>query len=704
MYTHNMVYFFKQCVSVCLQNLSCFDNNNNVTVYYYMQQNIVVHRIPMVRKKQKAIRVAPGADGEGPSAPTPQGADGEGPSAPTPQGADGEGPSAQTPQGADGENVITDAGQRDTTLQQTVAILQSQVETLNDKIGTIRHDASCENKKMAGALETITAQMASVSGLFGTFQEEYTKLDSDNSFVMNRLQKTMESLNRGLLHKGMHAWLQKNIKEDNAILTNQCNLKAVENLLKKLKSPQTQDPVDTILTVFDALVQSVKDLERKTDQASNELKMLHDHNAVLTDENERLKKNQVAEQKIHEEELYRSKQFDDVKTLNELIKSLCDKTDTDVIKSLASALATMTVKLESIWTSLHVQTYRARASEKVNESLTESLKSVSETMLTKRGHVIRENSLQSHFARMTHFLDGLKLIKEEHKQRLKTQKTAFMNQIEELEQKVQEAEALTEELTKTVNWQQDQIHKSITAEDAEQRRICAECKLQMALDALKEKHTQNMAKVQEEFKAEINKLKLFYDEQQASIKKERSDHQRTADRLRKKLDDAEKKRTNSVPNVTEEAYTKLKQELESSKTKFDEVSEEIKILKAEYDKAKYESMSFSEQFHDLQQEHNVLTCTNQGKCSLEDLKERRDKVLQNYALAATKYNELIERTLEEQQDCKAEKPQCSICFDKAPDTAISPCGHLVCKECLTQCQQICPHCRTPVKSTLRVYV
>ncbi|KAL3942075.1 MAG: hypothetical protein SGBAC_003671 [Bacillariaceae sp.] len=62
------------------------------------------------------------------------------------------------------------------------------------------------------------------------------------------------------------------------------------------------------------------------------------------------------------------------------------------------------------------------------------------------------------------------------------------------------------------------------------------------------------------------------------------------------------------------------------------------------------------------------------------------------------------------QSKRREKPQCVVCQDKAPVRAVVPCGHLcLCDDCAPSISQrpsgnrLCPLCRGPAQSTLRIY-
>ena len=46
--------------------------------------------------------------------------------------------------------------------------------------------------------------------------------------------------------------------------------------------------------------------------------------------------------------------------------------------------------------------------------------------------------------------------------------------------------------------------------------------------------------------------------------------------------------------------------------------------------------------------------------------------------------------------------ECCICMDKPPDTALIPCGHFVCDDCVKNLRT-CPICRKDVQSSIRTY-
>lgn len=51
--------------------------------------------------------------------------------------------------------------------------------------------------------------------------------------------------------------------------------------------------------------------------------------------------------------------------------------------------------------------------------------------------------------------------------------------------------------------------------------------------------------------------------------------------------------------------------------------------------------------------------------------------------------------------------KCSICLDEDPDTALVPCGHMLCCLCaakLVALQSNCAECRSNISNTLKIYV
>lgn len=53
-----------------------------------------------------------------------------------------------------------------------------------------------------------------------------------------------------------------------------------------------------------------------------------------------------------------------------------------------------------------------------------------------------------------------------------------------------------------------------------------------------------------------------------------------------------------------------------------------------------------------------------------------------------------------QERSKSEDKTCCICMERPTNTALHPCGHLLCSQCVVA---KCPICRVPTKSRLRIY-
>ena len=56
-----------------------------------------------------------------------------------------------------------------------------------------------------------------------------------------------------------------------------------------------------------------------------------------------------------------------------------------------------------------------------------------------------------------------------------------------------------------------------------------------------------------------------------------------------------------------------------------------------------------------------------------------------------------------------ESTECQVCMARAKDTALVPCGHVLCAQCVTRANEEriveeCPVCRETVQSTMRVYI
>lgn len=51
------------------------------------------------------------------------------------------------------------------------------------------------------------------------------------------------------------------------------------------------------------------------------------------------------------------------------------------------------------------------------------------------------------------------------------------------------------------------------------------------------------------------------------------------------------------------------------------------------------------------------------------------------------------------------QPSCSICLDGAPTILLEPCNHLcLCEKCGEAKLELCPHCRTKIVSTKKVFI
>ena len=56
-----------------------------------------------------------------------------------------------------------------------------------------------------------------------------------------------------------------------------------------------------------------------------------------------------------------------------------------------------------------------------------------------------------------------------------------------------------------------------------------------------------------------------------------------------------------------------------------------------------------------------------------------------------------------------ESTECQVCMERMKDTALVPCGHVLCAQCVTRANEEriveeCPVCRETVQSTMRVYI
>ena len=70
-----------------------------------------------------------------------------------------------------------------------------------------------------------------------------------------------------------------------------------------------------------------------------------------------------------------------------------------------------------------------------------------------------------------------------------------------------------------------------------------------------------------------------------------------------------------------------------------------------------------------------------------------------------KIGELSQKILLEKVNKRADENLCSVCMEEKKNILLSPCNHLcVCKKCSTHINNMCPICRTPVTSILKVFV
>jgi len=70
-----------------------------------------------------------------------------------------------------------------------------------------------------------------------------------------------------------------------------------------------------------------------------------------------------------------------------------------------------------------------------------------------------------------------------------------------------------------------------------------------------------------------------------------------------------------------------------------------------------------------------------------------------------KIGELSQKILLEKVNKRADENLCSVCMEEKKNILLSPCNHLcVCEKCSTHINNMCPICRTPVTSTLKVFV
>ena len=58
---------------------------------------------------------------------------------------------------------------------------------------------------------------------------------------------------------------------------------------------------------------------------------------------------------------------------------------------------------------------------------------------------------------------------------------------------------------------------------------------------------------------------------------------------------------------------------------------------------------------------------------------------------------------------KGSVSECLVCMERPKDTALVPCGHVLCSVCVVRANDsricdVCPICRVDVKSTMRVFI
>ena len=102
---------------------------------------------------------------------------------------------------------------------------------------------------------------------------------------------------------------------------------------------------------------------------------------------------------------------------------------------------------------------------------------------------------------------------------------------------------------------------------------------------------------------------------------------------------------------------------------------------------------------------------------IDSMKKLHDKVNpfpEPYNAYSIKYNTInnikelnIQEILESVAPAKMseELMECKVCYTKAKDTVLIPCGHTICSECIPKLvNENCPICRTPFTSTTPFYL
>jgi hypothetical protein len=109
-------------------------------------------------------------------------------------------------------------------------------------------------------------------------------------------------------------------------------------------------------------------------------------------------------------------------------------------------------------------------------------------------------------------------------------------------------------------------------------------------------------------------------------------------------------------------------------------------------------------------EEKLTRCTRNGKKEKERLESLEGREL--HRLTPEQLLELekeVTASLERIRVCRlkqqaAEERKCRICFDRASDHVLAPCGHaMICGTCAARCKA-CPFCNQPIQSSVRFYL
>ena len=121
-------------------------------------------------------------------------------------------------------------------------------------------------------------------------------------------------------------------------------------------------------------------------------------------------------------------------------------------------------------------------------------------------------------------------------------------------------------------------------------------------------------------------------------------------------------------------------------------------------KKKNLNLEFNRIILEIDSKNNLL---NKSEVDIERvfqiLKKRKLQELENIQyLIKNKEMSLIMLDKSEQKK-KQDALECSICLENKKNTALIPCGHVFCENCLRN-TTICYNCRLPIEKTHKIYL